>query len=62
MCTVGVYMGEWELVAIISSYSRYGKTRLSKELEERLKDLRRYKYPKQGKKRVYQTEFQRKEE
>lgn len=50
-----VKMSEWELVAVISFYSKYGKTRLLEELEEKLKDLRRYKYPEQGKKKVYQV-------
>ena len=48
-----VRMNEWDLVAVISFYSKYGKTRLLKELEKKLKNLRRYKYPEQGKKRKW---------
>ena len=51
--SVGVRMSEWELVAVISFYSKYGKTRLLEELEKKLKDLRRYKYPDYGKKVEY---------
>jgi len=57
MTKIDVTMSEKELVWMISSVSKYGKTALLEQLEEKLKVLRRYKYPGHGKKRVYQTKL-----
>jgi len=54
MNVIAVKMNEKELVWIISSIKKYGKTSLLKELEEKMKVLQRYKYPERGKKREYQ--------
>lgn len=57
MAKIDVKMSDKELVWVINSISKYGKTALLEELEEKLKVLRRYEYPGHGKKRVYQTVF-----
>jgi len=57
MNKIEVSMNEKELIWIIKSIEKYGKTALLKELEEKLKVLQRYKYPEQGKKKVYQTKL-----
>jgi len=57
MDKIDVTMSEKELIWVIKSIEKYGKTALLKELEGRLKVLQRYKYPEQGKKRVYQAKL-----
>jgi len=56
MASIKMEVSEKELVWIISSIKKYGKTSLLKEMEEKLKVLQRYKYPKRGKKVEY-TKF-----
>lgn len=55
MAKVDVKMSGKELVWVIHSIRKYGRTALLEELEEKLRILRRYEYPGHGKKRVYQT-------
>ena len=57
MASIEMEVSEKELIWIISSIKKYGKTSLLKETEEKLKVLQRYKYPKRGKKREYQTKL-----